>query len=134
MTPRAPVLACLLALALSPVVLSIAGADAGGFGMFTRPMRYRVSILVERPGRPAARVPIASLAPHMSRDARRVLGPADRWTLGETNASLLAGGLDDLGELVCGLRPAATAVRVALERQSLSGTAWPSVRRSVACR
>lgn len=124
-------LLCLVA--ASPVILSLARSPVGGYRMFTEPVRYRLLVLAESEGRPPARVTLASLSPHMSRDARRVLGRADGFVVGETHVELLEGGLRDLGELVCRVQPAASAARITLHRERLSGEQVAPAEARVPC-
>ena len=123
----------LCAIAVSPIALSLAGSPVGGFRMFTDPVRYRIDALAELDGLPPVRIPMAALRDHLSADARRVLGGADAWTIGETNAALVADGLDDLATLVCELRPSARGARVILHRQRLSGEPLPDAIGATTC-
>jgi hypothetical protein len=64
-------------------------------------------------------LPLEALAPHLGRDARRVIVNATDWFVGETQMRLLASGLADLGELACAVEPGARDVHVVLERHSV---------------
>jgi hypothetical protein len=116
-----------------PVAHALGTPGVGSFSMFTRTVRYRLRLAVEGPSGPPALVSLDALAPHLGRDARRVLLPARRFVLGETDAELLAGGLGDLARLLCRLRPDAVHAVVVLERQSLEGAALPSARARERC-
>jgi hypothetical protein len=109
----------LVVLALAPpFVLRAFGSGVGSFSMFTGPVRYHLRIIVERPDGGREQFPVRALEPHLGRDARRIVLPAEQWFVGETHAELVAGGLDDLGLLVCRLRPA-RAVDIVMDRHSV---------------
>jgi hypothetical protein len=131
--PRRPPLVVLLllcaALALAPLVLP---DGVGGFQMFTAPVEYRLDLAIEGERGYPRRIPARALWPHLGRDGRRVIGVADEWTLGETNAALLRAGLDDVGALVCALTDAAT-VRLILSRRRLDESPLDRTDRAVVC-
>lgn len=123
-----------MAAAVAPPVVGFAtGTRVGSFRMFTEPVEYRLTIhRFAGDGFPTA-VPPDTLAPHMSRDARRIVASAARFSRGETNALLLEGGLDDVASLVCELHGDARGVSVLLERRTLDGEPLPDARADVRC-
>ncbi|NIS28857.1 MAG: hypothetical protein GWN07_01995 [Actinobacteria bacterium] len=127
--PLPLLLALCAALALGPLALP---SGVGAFRMFTAPVEYRLDLAIEGERGYPRRLPARSLWPHLGRDARRVIGVADEWTLGETNAALLRAGLDDVGALVCALTDA-TTVRLVLSRRHLDRTPIDRTDRAVAC-
>jgi hypothetical protein len=115
MPPR-PVLLGLLTLAVAPPFLALlSGSSVGAFGMFARLERHHLEIDVVLPSG-SRRFALRRLAPHLSRDARRIVLPADGYPLGADQVELLAGGLHDLGRLTCELETAATLARVRFYR------------------
>lgn len=115
----------LAAAAVASVAIG-SGSGIGTFAMFTEPVEYRLEIFTRAEDGFPTRVPLREVRPHLSRDARRVLGGAHRFVVGETNARLLASGLGDLAKLTCRLRPDATFAEVRLERRQLDGAASPT--------
>ena len=131
--PRDLALAALCLAALGPVLTRVGGAKIGSFGMFTEHERCRLTVTREAADGTHAAVPIAHLAPHLGRDARRVILPAGEGAIGETQIGLLAGGLDDIGRLVCAIEPGARAAEVALQRFRLDGRPLASGEARVPC-
>ncbi len=127
--PLSVLLALCLALALAPLTLP---DGVGAFRMFTAPVEYRLDLAIEGERGYPRRIPLRSLQPHLGRDAWRVIGVADDWTLGETNAALLRSGLGDLGSLVCEVTDAAT-VRLVLSRRRIDATPIDRTDRAVSC-
>src|SRR5262249_19572558 len=126
-------IALLAALAAWPLLFRLGGSTVGSFGMFTGFVRYRLSVRALGPDGAAADVPLFRLAPHMGRDARRIIVPAAAGAFRETHVALLASGLDDLGRLACRTEGAASAIDVRLARWRLDGTALPEARARVDC-
>ncbi len=119
-----------LVLAVAVAILGVpwlSPAGVGSWSMFAAPVEYRLDVAAWDAGPVPRRVPLRSLRPHLGFDARRVITPADEYVVGETNAALLAGGLDDLASLVCALSADTRQVRVVLRRRHLDHTA-PTVR------
>ena len=108
----------LLALAFgSPFLARALGTMWGSFGMFQRVERYHLELSVQT-ARGNEPVSLSMLAPHLSRDARRLILPAAGHAFGTDQIELVEGGLDDLGALVCQLRPEAVAVDLRLTRST----------------
>jgi hypothetical protein len=113
----------LLALGLfSPFVARAFGFPIGDFSMFTRIERYHLELGVNTEAGFES-VPVPSLARHLSRDARAVILPAASNAFGKDQTDLLAGGLGDLGRLLCELHPNALSATVRLGRGALPGQA-----------
>ena len=102
-----------------PLLLRALGTGVGSFSMFTQPIRYHLRIVLEQRDGKLEPFPVRQLDGHLGRDARRIVLPAQDWFVGETHAELVAGGLVDLGALVCRLTPA-RAVNVVLDRDDIS--------------
>lgn len=118
--PRTPWLVGLALFAFAlPLGLQAFGNGVGSYSMFTQPVLYRVRIVVTLQDGSRKAVPVKKLTPHLGRDARRVVGNATQWFVGETQANLMVQGLDDLAELACQLEPAAHHATVLLERDSV---------------
>jgi hypothetical protein len=116
--PARWLLGSLIALAFgSPFAARAAGTMWGSFGMFQRVERYHLALAVHTP-RGDEPVPLASLARHLSRDARRILLPASGQAYGTDQIELVEEGLEDLAELVCELRPDATSVELRWSRST----------------
>ena len=101
----------------------------GDYAMFASIGRYHLDLSVSDAARAQA-VPVASLASHLSRDARFVILPAASNAFGKDQADLLAGGLGDLTRLLCELHPTAISARVRLGRGPLprQGSREPAAR------
>ena len=97
--------------------------------MFSSIERYHLELSVSTPAGTTL-VPVSSLAPHLSRDAKFVILPAGSNGFGKDQTDLLAGGLGDLGHLLCELYPAASSARVRLGRGPLPrlGSREPAAR------
>jgi hypothetical protein len=95
--------------------------------MFTELRRCRLTLYTNSRDGTRQRFALRELVPDMSRDARRVLAPAEAGFIGETNVELLVGGLGHLGRLVCQLDPRAKSVELRLARAQLTGAALPEV-------
>ena len=129
--PHARILFGVVFVAALPVASYATGETVGAFRMFTDLTEYRLTLDVVSPqGR--RNVPLSRLAPHLGRDARRVILPAARGFVGETNSELLAAGLEDLGRLVCALEADASSVELLLHRRRAEGP-MPPRREHVAC-
>ena len=112
-------LVVLLGLTLgTPFVARSSGYPVGDWAMFSSIERYHLELSVNEPTGTTS-VPVHSLAPHLSRDARFVILPAAGNGFGKDQTDLLAGGLDDLGRLLCELHPTASSARVRLGRGPL---------------
>jgi hypothetical protein len=110
----------LLLAVLPPFVARAFGTGLGAFAMFTRLERYHLDLGVQtRAGE--ERVEVRSLAPHLSRDARQIILPAASHGFGQEQIDELAGGLADIGVLLCALRPDAVSARARLSRGPLHG-------------
>lgn len=123
-----------LALAVSllfatPFVARLSDFPIGDYAMFARIERYHLDLMVDEPTGSRG-VPVRSLAPHLSRDARAVILPAASTGFGKDQTDLLAGGLTDLTQLLCELYPAATGARARLGRGPLppQGSREPAER------
>jgi hypothetical protein len=113
------VLCGLLALVLFPPWAARAfGWPVADFAMFSRVERYHLDLSVEL-GHYWQPVPVGSLAPHLSRDARTVILPAASNGFGKDQTDLLEGGLRDLVRLLCELNPRAARARARLGRGPL---------------
>jgi hypothetical protein len=132
--PRERWLAVLTLAALLPLLLRFAGQNLGSFGMFTGFERCRLHVLRRGADGSVAPLLLARLAPHLGRDARRVILPAEEGATGETQVGLLAGGLDDLARLACAVDAGAISVELRLERSRLDGRALPGASASRSCR
>jgi hypothetical protein len=111
-------LLALLTLAFgSPFLARALGTMWGSFGMFQRVERYHLELTAETP-RAEETVRLSELAPHLSRDARRLILPAAGHAFGSDQIELVEDGLEDLGELVCKLRPGATSIDLRLTRST----------------
>ena len=128
---RPPDVRLLALLAFVAVVPSFLGG-IGAHDMFTAPLEYRLELVTLEPDGFPTRVTAAELAPHLTRDARRVIVPAHRWALGENGAGQLIRAVPDLLEFVCVLRRTHGA-RVIIRRRTLRGAELPIVDRSVRC-
>lgn len=116
--PSRWLLGTLLALAFaSPFLARAAGTVWGSFGMFQRVERYHLELFVHTASGDAS-VPLSTLAQHLSRDARRIILPAAGQAYGTDQIDLVENGLEDLGELVCTLRPDAVSVGLRLSRST----------------
>jgi hypothetical protein len=93
------------------------GTFVGAFSMFTRLERYHLELAV-RTASGEQPVALRSLAPHLSKEAKRVILPAQGYAIGADQVDLVAGGLDDIARLVCDLRPEATHALARLSRGS----------------
>jgi hypothetical protein len=132
MPPR-PVMLGLLLLAVAPPFLARAsGTSVGAFGMFARLEQHHLEIEVLRPSGPE-RLALRRLAPHLSREARQIVLPADGYALGADQVDLLAGGLRDLGRLTCQLDPGVSAARVRFYRGPARSRALAEQRVEVPC-
>lgn len=130
--PHGRILFGVVFVAALPVASYATGETVGAFRMFTDLTEYRLIIDVVSPeGR--RNMPLNRLAPHLGRDARRVILPAAQGFVGETNSELLAAGLDDLGRLVCALERDASSVELSLGRRRAEGP-LPARRAQTACR
>jgi hypothetical protein len=116
----------------SPFVARAAGTMWGSFGMFQRVERYHVDI-TRRTAHGDEPVPLSSLAPHLSRDARRLILPAAGQAYGTDQIELVEGGLGDLGELVCQLHPGSTSILLRLTRSTAQNEALHQGEREVRC-
>jgi hypothetical protein len=114
--PRRWVLLALSLLAFAPpFVAQASGTFVGAFTMFSRLERYHLELgIVTASGEEP--VNLSTLRPHLSRDARRVILPAQGYAVGADQVDVLAGGLVDIARLVCELRPSANAAQVRLYR------------------
>jgi hypothetical protein len=98
-----------------PFLARAAGTPLGAFSMFARLERYHLELTIQTPSGEEP-LKLNRLAPHLSRDARRVILPAAGYAVGGDQVDLLEGGLEDIARLVCQLRPRARAVRARLYR------------------
>ena len=105
----------LLLAALPPFVARALGSGPFAFAMFTRVERYHLEVHAELPGR-SRRLSLSELEPHLSRDARRVVLPAEGYGFGQEQVQLLAHALPDIARLVCELEPTASRVLLRLFR------------------
>ncbi len=107
-----------LSIFLLPLLARASGNVVGAFSMFEHLERYRLELSVHAAGgwRP---VPVRALAPHLSRDAKRMILPAATDTVGADQVRLVSDGLDDIARLLCRLEPDATEASVRLVRAPL---------------
>ena len=104
MPPR-PVLCALLVLATAPpFVAQASGSVVGSFTMFHHIVRYHLDLSVvgsdgER------RISVRSLAPHLSREARPIVLPAEGYAVGADQVDVVATGLPEFARLLCDLHP-----------------------------
>lgn len=131
---RCGLVVLLLLASVPPLLLQVFGDGPGSFAMFTRPERYRLRLLTTRADQSRRYVPLSRLAPHLGKDARRVVLEASDWYVGETHVALLASGLGDLGRLVCEIEHEALAVEVVLERATILHATRPTQVERVSCR
>jgi hypothetical protein len=118
-TPSRLLLVALLLLALTPPLVSQAtGSVVGSFTMFSRLEGYHLALRVVAPSG-ARPVRVASLAPHLSSEARYMLLPAQGHAVGADQVDVVEFGLRDLGRLLCQLNSDATSACVKLEREQL---------------
>lgn len=114
--PARPVLFALLLFAtLPPFIAQASGAVVGSFTMFARLERYHIEleVVTAEGGR---KVTLASLAPHLTPEARRILLPADGYAVGADQIDLTVAGLADIAALLCAVHPQARRARVRLLR------------------
>jgi hypothetical protein len=88
--------------------------------MFTRVERYHLELSAELPGG-SRRILPSELEPHLSRDARRVVLPAEGYGFGQEQVQLLAQALPDLARLACELEPSARSVSLRLFHAPVTG-------------
>jgi hypothetical protein len=118
--PSRWLLSALVLLAVAPPFVARAvGSGPFAFGMFTRVERYHLELHVQEAGG-WRELELRELAPHLSRDAARVILPARGYGFGQEQVQLLGGALPDLARLACRLRPAARSVRLELFHAPLS--------------
>lgn len=111
----------LLALSVAPPLVAHAtGSVVGAFSMFGHLERYHLEVAAITPAG-AKRLPLRALAPHLSRDAKQMLLPAESYAVGADQVRLVAGTLPSIATLACRLTPAATSVRVVMERAAMRG-------------
>lgn len=118
-------------LALAALVPTLLGG-IGAHDMFTAPVEYRLEVLALEADDFPTRISPVELAPHLTRDARRVILPAHGWALGENGAAQLVRAIPDLMSFVCALRRP-HAVRVIVRRRTLRGEELPEVDRRQRC-
>lgn len=126
-------LLCVAVLAL-PVLGALGVTPVGAFRMFTDPIRYRLQIAAAGPDGAALEVPVGSLRPHVTGDTWRVLAGSHDFRIGETQARLLPGELEDLAELVCRLDPRRRRVWVRMDMRDARDRPLPSRAVELACR
>jgi len=132
-TPPRALLVGLTFLAVAPPFVAQAyGTFVGAFAMFTRLERYHIAASVRTP---SGEQPVAlrSLAPHLSKEAKRVILPAQGYAIGADQVDLVAGGLGDIARLVCELRRDAASARVELDRGPLSQPATSRTQAELPC-
>jgi len=103
----------LLLAVLPPFVGRALGSGPFAFAMFTRVERYHLEVRAALPGG-SRRFSLSELEPHLSRDARRVVLPAQGYGFGQEQVQLLEQALPDIARLVCELEPAASTVSLRL--------------------
>jgi hypothetical protein len=114
--PPRSILLTLLVLALgAPLLAHASSSVVGAYSMFGHLERYHIEVQIS--GEAGKRqVSLRSLAPHLSRDAREMLLPADGNAIGADQVRLVAGGLGHIARLVCAARPDARVVHVRMHR------------------
>lgn len=131
--PAPRVLIALLVLAfVPPFVAQASGSVVGSFTMFNRIERYHLELWLETP-EGARQVRLRTLAPHLSRDAARILLPAEGFAVGADQVDLVADGLTDLARLVCSLHPEARAASVRMVRDPFDASRASETRAQLAC-
>lgn len=129
--PHGAVLALLCAvLTALPVASALGLGEVGGYRMFTRLTRVRLELhAVDATGHTSA-VTFEELAPHLGRDARRVLRPAfGPGTVGDVSVGSIRAAAPALAELACTLDRARARVEVHVVLQGDAGvTAEDTVR------
>jgi hypothetical protein len=126
-----PTRSALLALAVaaaSPLVAYALGTGVGSYSMFTRLVRYELSIDVD--GHP---FPREALAAHLGRDGARIVRLASGAGIGETNVQLLRQALPRLASFVCRLEPGARRVSLELETERIEGGEKRAVAQRAVC-
>jgi len=125
--PNVVLASVLVLLAALPLAGVLGITRVGSWRMFTEPREYRLTLVTRDATGFPRRVTRDELAPHLGSDARRVVPMGGRFELDETPGELLEGGLDDLAELACALRPDAARAEARLERRRLDGAGLPAV-------
>jgi hypothetical protein len=87
--------------------------------MYTRLERYHLQLSI-RGSTGDQPISLRTLAPHLSRDAKSMLLPAEGHAVGADQVAIVAGGLGDLAELLCSIYPEAILAHVELERSGLN--------------
>ena len=122
----------LLAAFSLPFVARALGTGIGAFSMFTHLEQYHLDVSV-RTASGEEPLPLATLAPHLSQDARQVILPAAGHGFGEEQIDDLTSGLPEIGALVCALQPTASSARARLSRGPLHGIDRVSADVTVRC-
>jgi len=118
--PSRLLLCGLLLLAVAPPFVARAlGSGPFAFAMFTEVERYHLELRVLEPSG-WRQLRLSELGPHLSRDAARVVLPAQGYAFGREQVQLLRQALPDLARLVCQLRPGARRVTLELFHAPLS--------------
>lgn len=123
--PLLVLIGLLLLAVLPPFIAQALGSTVGSYTMFNRLERYRLELRAETPGGHVD-MPVRSLAPHLSREARIILLPAAGFAIGADQVDVVNEGLGDLARLVCELQPTARSASAALLRESMNA---PKARR-----
>lgn len=131
--PAPRVLITLLVLAfVPPFVAQASGSVVGSFTMFNRIERYHLELWLETP-EGERQIRLRSLAPHLSRDAARILLPAEGFAVGADQVDLVADGLTDIARLGCALHPVARTASVRMVRDPFDATRASQTRAELAC-
>jgi hypothetical protein len=116
-----------------PFVAQAMGTFVGAGTMFTQVERYHIEIALTT-SRGTEPLPLHLLAPHLSRDARIIVLPAESHGVGASQVAAVRGGLGDLARLACAVRVDASAVAVTLERDAFDGKPPTAEKVERACR
>ena len=111
----------LLLATLPPFLARALGSGPLSFGMFAEVERYHLEIRAELAAG-SRRLRLAELTPHLSRDAARVVLPAEGYGFGHEQVQELRAALPDLALLVCQLEPTASSVTLHLFHAPVSAS------------
>jgi hypothetical protein len=132
--PARPVLFALLLLAtLPPFIAQASGSVVGSFTMFARLERYHIELEVMT-AEGARAVTLATLGPHLTPEARRILLPAAGYAVGADQIDLTVAGLADIATLLCALHPHAESARVRLVRDPFEPRRGSETQARKSCR
>lgn len=128
---RPPLRQTVLALALAagvPLLAALLSTKVGSYSMFTRLAFYKVEMSVD--GMPFYR---RKLAPHLGRDAARVVLSGNGRGIGETNVEILARSLPSLTSFLCTIQPGARRTQAKLTTRPIVGGPSSEVVNATIC-